>query len=431
MSAPEALAGIGLTLLLHTALLMTFALLACALLRERGLPWQEALCRFALWGGIASGLCQWFLCGGPVLGPTGSAPPTAPAEPVTPALMPLPVSPAAEPASVALLAPAQLLALAAAALAAGGLLALARARLRLHSVLSRRRREADPRILASARAVAGTLGLDRPFRLSRCKALVAPVAFGWLRPEVCLPERAAELEDHELRAMLAHELAHLQRRDPAWLWLGAVLQALLPWHLLLPPLRRRLADLAELRCDATAGRCAGPLAVARCLVRVAGWLGEQRRPSPAVALGMAARPSMLKRRVDAALRGGDDRPVPQRAMAAAAGAALVLLVAAAPGARPPAEVPGDLATLAPPRRLSALPPGVAPAGLAARAALAERDELVAEVAALRARLAQRSDDHELQLLAAQLEIRLQRLAEAGDRLAAALARSAQPFDPNR
>jgi hypothetical protein len=65
-------------------------------------------------------------------------------------------------------------------------------------------------------------------RSSVTPALAAPISFGILRAEVCVPERAlTELAPDELRAMLAHELAHVVRRDPLWLALAGVLERVL------------------------------------------------------------------------------------------------------------------------------------------------------------------------------------------------------------
>ena len=70
---------------------------------------------------------------------------------------------------------------------------------------------------------------------------------------VCLPPWTVALQPNQRRAMLAHEVAHLSRRDPYWLLVYALLRPL--------PLagiaRRRLAELAEHACDAWAARQSG------------------------------------------------------------------------------------------------------------------------------------------------------------------------------
>ncbi len=47
--------------------------------------------------------------------------------------------------------------------------------------------------------------------------IAQPVAFGWLRPVVLLPQRVADLPLDAQRAVVCHELLHVARRD--WLWM--------------------------------------------------------------------------------------------------------------------------------------------------------------------------------------------------------------------
>jgi len=60
--------------------------------------------------------------------------------------------------------------------------------------------------------------------------LTTPVTFGWLRPVVLLPESFVAMSDEERNSVIAHELAHVRRRD----WLFAVseevLRAVLWFH---------------------------------------------------------------------------------------------------------------------------------------------------------------------------------------------------------
>lgn len=218
----------------------------------------------------------------------------------------------------------------AAGMAAFGLVWLFRTWRRLTHILAMRRPETDARVLSAAAKLASGLGLRQSPHISRAQGLSTPIAFGFLRPEICLPARVASLDEASLHAMLGHELAHLRRADPAWMWLGAWIHALFPWQLLLLATRREWSRVVELRCDAEAARQTSPTAVARCLVEVAEWL----RPEPqgsVVALGMAARPSALRERVEAALGSGE--PVPARRFAAGCMATLSLttLTMAAPG----------------------------------------------------------------------------------------------------
>jgi len=124
---------------------------------------------------------------------------------------------------------------------------------------------------------------------------------------VVLPPRCeAELGDGELRAVLAHELSHVARRDPAWLRVADAV-CRIAWiqplnHLAATSLR----DVAELACDQRALRYVRPLDLARCLHRVAGWT-LPRSGSAAVA-GLTRRGGSLGRRVGRILARGADRP---------------------------------------------------------------------------------------------------------------------------
>lgn len=201
---------------------------------------------------------------------------------------------------------------------------------RLTRILATRCPETDPRVLSSAATMATHLGLRQSPHISRAQGLSTPIAFGFVRPEICLPARAAALDDASLCAMLGHELAHLRRADPVWMWLGAWIHAMFPWQLLLASTRREWSRVVELRCDAEAANHTSPTAVARCLIEVAEWLRPQSAPTT-VALGMAARPSALRERVEAAL--ACSAPVPTKRFAAGGVAVLSLatMTMAAPG----------------------------------------------------------------------------------------------------
>jgi beta-lactamase regulating signal transducer with metallopeptidase domain len=406
--------GFLLTFALHSTLLLGVVAVLQALLRDRTLALQECLGRVALWGALPSAALQWFAFGGARFTIGSVVPVSAARVPTVDGLPPAAAAgtAAADGAPVAAVL-WQSVPLAIAALAAiGGLALLLRRQRSLRRFLLQRRAETSPRILAVAAEVADRFGLQQSQHVSRCRDLPSPLAFGTAVPEICLPERALELGDDELRAMLAHELAHLRRRDPFWLQLGAFMAALFPWQLLLLPVRRKLLHIAELRCDATAGACAGPLAVARCLLQVASWVGARER-LPAAAFAMAARPSALRARVEAALAQRGDAPVPQRAGTGIAAAAVLVLTAAAPGAGgPPAGGEHFAAAVALPAALEG----------ELAAVRAELDELGAE------RPFAPGDLHRESLWPL-LQRRMQELTFAERRLRDAVARRAARQDP--
>ena len=136
--------------------------------------------------------------------------------------------------------------------------------------------------------------------LSCSRTLRVPVAFA---REICVPVRALrELPHDELRALLAHEAAHVVRRDAAWLAIAAAVRALGWWQPLNLVAAARLRLAMELCCDERAA--AEPherAALARCLITVAEWSVEEY---PGFA-AMASRGSALRRRLETLL---DDAP---------------------------------------------------------------------------------------------------------------------------
>jgi Zn-dependent protease with chaperone function len=133
----------------------------------------------------------------------------------------------------------------------------------------------------------------RGIRVTASPAIEVPLVLGG---EIYLPERALfELSPAELRAVIAHEAAHLERHDQVWRWLAALTARIFFFQ----PLNRiagaRLRELSECLCDDRAVRVTGSgRALASALATVAGWL----RPGPAgLAPTMANADSLTLRRV--------------------------------------------------------------------------------------------------------------------------------------
>jgi HEAT repeat protein len=158
------------------------------------------------------------------------------------------------------------------------------------------------------------------------------VALGWT--EICLPRAAlSELDAAQQRSVLAHELAHLQRKDPLWLVLGTTLEQLLFFQPLNRLARRNMQEVAEYLCDDWAAVCDGSgLPIARGLASVAKWLDGEERGVPLA--GMAERPSLLVARVQRLLEATAVSLEPQRSWhLMALGLALLLTVVLVPGVR--------------------------------------------------------------------------------------------------
>jgi beta-lactamase regulating signal transducer with metallopeptidase domain len=213
-------------------------------------------------------------------------------------------------------------------------------------VLGRRAcRELDDRVPVRGALAAEFAALCAALRVRRPALSVAPAVAGPIslpNGEIVVPPWAiASLDARQRQALLAHELAHVVRRDPQWLAFALGLHALLwlqPLHALA---RRRLAALAELQADGWAARAIDdPRALAECLAECAERLAENHVPLFGAAL---THDSLLVERVDRLLDG-----IAMRAQATSwmlRGGLLASLVAAAyvlPGCDVPSGHRGGL-----------------------------------------------------------------------------------------
>ena len=94
------------------------------------------------------------------------------------------------------------------------------------------------------------IGSRRRVRLWESRLAPAPLSFGVLRPMIVLPTALApELDNAQLRLVLKHEVAHVARRDHAWVLVERLAQAFFWWNVALRRVNRRLAQLREEICD--------------------------------------------------------------------------------------------------------------------------------------------------------------------------------------
>ena len=218
--------------------------------------------------------------------------------------------------------------------AIGGIIAfigffMALARLKLH--LTQRSKVQGGALQAQFDHLASSFPIASRVQLYTSERVEAPMAHGWLQPSVTVPVAALGLPPEEQRALLAHELSHLQRRDPAWLTLARVLEIALFVQPLNRMAQRRLATLAEFQCDAAALRATGDrVALARCLTEVASWIVGQRHPLPAC--HMADHRSPLATRVCRILEAPSTRERTPIGTGFAATAAVLAVAYAAPRA---------------------------------------------------------------------------------------------------
>lgn len=153
----------------------------------------------------------------------------------------------------------------------GALFALHSWRLRMRFATSRpltrgRARDALDRFLKRNR-------IRRRVRLLVSADHHEPVTYGLWVWTIVLPQRTEDrLGNEELKALIAHEVAHLVRGDVWWLWIGRLICTCLAFQPLNLVARRQWQQAAEYLCDDWAvARGVRSLALARCLTQIAEW----------------------------------------------------------------------------------------------------------------------------------------------------------------
>jgi beta-lactamase regulating signal transducer with metallopeptidase domain len=158
------------------------------------------------------------------------------------------------------------------------------------------RRIDDSRLSSLAAELQKSLGCRRPVTLCECPDLSGPATAGWLRPVLLLPASWREWDAEELRAVVAHELAHVRRGDFAARVAAGLSVALHLYHPLVHWLSARLCLQQELAADALAAPLAGGRAnYLQALARLALRLDAAAPPWPARAF--LSSPRTLMRRI--------------------------------------------------------------------------------------------------------------------------------------
>lgn len=149
-----------------------------------------------------------------------------------------------------------------------------------------------PQILADLCRAAG---IRQPIRLTHSSDVASPFA---LKNEICLPDLVlTKLSLEQQRSILAHEVSHIIRRDPMWLFILNLLQCLFFFQPLNYVARRRLQEIAEYLCDDwTVQQTRNGLTLAKCLAEVASW-GQDTPRSATLLSHVTGDTSLLVRRV--------------------------------------------------------------------------------------------------------------------------------------
>jgi beta-lactamase regulating signal transducer with metallopeptidase domain len=129
---------------------------------------------------------------------------------------------------------------------------------------------------------AARLGLRSAVEVRVSKAISLPMAARFLRPVIWMPAALfASLDPLQVDALLAHELAHVARRD--WLFNGlqSAIEALLFYHPAVWWLSRRIRQEREHACDDLAvALCGDAIAVAEALAALEGLRPPTPRRAP-------------------------------------------------------------------------------------------------------------------------------------------------------
>jgi len=168
---------------------------------------------------------------------------------------------------------------------AGGFFLLERERRKRSTVVG-------TRLLQTCLSLQQHLGISRAIRYCECQWLQAPAVIGWFKPIVFLPATALTgLSEEQLRAVIAHELAHIRRFDPFVNVFQVCVEALLFYHPAVWWLNKRIRAEREHCCDELAvNLCGDAVEYARALT-----LMEEWRSAPVFA--MAANRGPLTERV--------------------------------------------------------------------------------------------------------------------------------------
>jgi len=121
---------------------------------------------------------------------------------------------------------------------------------RRRGVVARGREVASEEAMGAAEEAARMMGLGRVPRVLVTDEAVSPFVSGVVRATAVLPAALVkEVSREELTAVLAHEFAHLKRRDPAVGWLLAVCEAIYFFHPVMHLAKRRILFERERACD--------------------------------------------------------------------------------------------------------------------------------------------------------------------------------------
>ncbi|MFG0328459.1 MAG: TPR end-of-group domain-containing protein [Phycisphaerales bacterium] len=163
--------------------------------------------------------------------------------------------------------------------------------------------DGSPEIVRLVRRVARELGV-RPPRVREWRGLESPLVWGVGRPTLLWPDPdSIDADEPGQRSIVAHELAHIRRRDHWIAWIELVALAIFWWNPVLWIARARLRHYADLACDAWVlsvlpqDRRAYAEALVSVVERMSQRLAPGPTPAPALSMGDSSRRQFERRLV--------------------------------------------------------------------------------------------------------------------------------------
>ncbi len=158
-------------------------------------------------------------------------------------------------------------------------------------------------LVAEVSAVAARFGVKSP-RTLVVAGVAAPLLWCLGRPCLVVPEGWDQLTPAARSALIAHELAHLSRRDHWVVRLELLAGLLWWWNPVFRLARRRVRDEAELACDARVVRAFpdGRFVYAESLIAVCARFARPDPPLPALGIGGPRAARTLEARLTMILR---------------------------------------------------------------------------------------------------------------------------------
>lgn len=140
----------------------------------------------------------------------------------------------------------------------------------------------DARVITAAQVAFGDADIDSKTSVFESTLVPAPLTLGWRRSAIVMPRGLADfLDEPQSACILAHEVAHVARRDTLIALLQQFAAVVFWWNPLLRVVNRRISQLRERLCDdCVVMRYGDGTPLAESIVRVAEWSSTRMQTPP-------------------------------------------------------------------------------------------------------------------------------------------------------